>query len=518
MAPGILLGSLCAESIGRQLITGADDAYVLPWHVPRRFQVPSEYLRFYATGEDVRDWEVSPSALIVFPYDATLDPLSEPLPAALNQFLTPYRQHLERLIISGTTRKNETHLKWFEYTRLARAKLRSEFNLIFPQISTHNHCHLSDHTVAFKEKAHAIVLRHSPPRKDWLALLALLNSSSALFILKQVCFSKRESKEAETDTYYEFSGTKLEQLFIPEAVAGANRESNLIGARLTGLARACDAKGDLLTLLAHRKVFEKPGEAYDGWNRALPAYTSPHPLIAKPFGTAEELLALRAKAKEERERLRREMIALQEEMDWVVYAAYGLLPQDHPAVGLGLMDAEHPWEVALGQRPFELAAIHAGPPTDWDDKRKQLWQARVEVTQESEHIARIEQPVYKRRWVPPDYEKEFADAFKWWLREKAEYYLEHSVAGGPISLEDWAAALWKDSRVRAAAEAYNGSPLPNAKKFESILKEAVEEETVPDDEIAFKPRHKQLRGKLNVPRERFRSLTSKPGHYVWAGK
>ena len=50
------------------------------------------------------------------------------------------------------------------------------------------------------------------------------------------------------------------------------------------------------------------------------------------------------------------------------------------------------------------------------------------------------------------------------------------------------------------------------------LKEAVEEETVPDDETAFKPRHKTLRGKLNVPRERFRLLTSKPSCYIWAGK
>jgi hypothetical protein len=182
------------------------------------------------------------------------------------------------------------------------------------------------------------------------------------------------------------------------------------------------------------------------------------------------------------------------------------------------MDAVHPWEVALGERPFELAAIHAGPPADWDEKRRQLWQARTEATVENEHIARIEQPVYKRRWVPPDYEKEFAEAFKWWLREKAEFLLERTAAGGPISLEDWAAALWKDPRVRAAAEAYHGSPLPSAKEFEAVLKEAIEEETVPDDETAFKPRHKQLRGKLNVPRERFRSLTSKPGYYVWAGK
>jgi hypothetical protein len=142
----------------------------------------------------------------------------------------------------------------------------------------------------------------------------------------------------------------------------------------------------------------------------------------------------------------------------------------------------------------------------------------MEAIRANEHIARIEQPVCKRRWVPPDYEKEFAEAFKWWLGEKAELFLEHAVDGGPISPEDWVAGLWKDPRIRAAAKAYNGPPLAGSKKFEPVLKEAVEEETVPGDEAAFKARHKQLRGKLNVPRGRFRSLTSKPGYYVWAGK
>ena len=187
-------------------------------------------------------------------------------------------------------------------------------------------------------------------------------------------------------------------------------------------------------------------------------------------------------------------------------------------MGMGVMDALHPWEVALGQRPFELAAIGAGPPADWDEGRKRLWLARSEAIRTNEHIARIERPVYKRRWVPPDYEKEFAEAFKWWLREKAEFCLEQTAGGGPLSLEEWAAILWKDPRVRAAAEVYNGMPLRQSQEFEPILKQAADEETVPDDELAFKLHHKQLRGKLNVPRERFRSLTSKPGYYVWAGK
>ena len=117
----------------------------------------------------------------------------------------------------------------------------------------------------------------------------------------------------------------------------------------------------------------------------------------------------------------------------------------------------------MGQRPFELVAIHAGPPSDWEEERKTLWAARMDVIRTNEHIARIEQSVYKRRWVPTNYEREFAEVFNWWLREKAEFYLEHMAGGGPISIEEWTSALWKDSRVRAAVEGVEDKPLADAR-------------------------------------------------------
>jgi hypothetical protein len=155
--------------------------------------------------------------------------------------------------------------------------------------------------------------------------------------------------------------------------------------------------------------------------------------------------------------------------------------------------------------------------------------------------------VYKRRWDEqykignrwqcgqPAYDAEFLDAFAWWLSEKAEWWLEHKKTGGPVDVAEWAAALASDSRVEAAwpvvAEAEHrleqwkqrdgkdgaaaGKPNASAAAFLRYFKALVKEQTVPEnipfavpwDELEKKAKVpaivKQIRGKLNVPRERF---------------
>jgi hypothetical protein len=138
--------------------------------------------------------------------------------------------------------------------------------------------------------------------------------------------------------------------------------------------------------------------------------------------------------------------------------------------------------------------------------------------------------------------------------EKAEWWLEHKKNGGPVEFDDWAQALWKDSRVNGAwpiaAEEYaklrddkalqeankNGEPAPalitpvrDFVSFRRELKRIVDEETVAEnipfavsyEELEKKLKRKipgnisKVRGKLNVPRERFhiRDKTQ----YLWAG-
>ena len=214
---GSKLETKCAEPIGAQLITGADDVYVLPLHVARRSGIPQEYIRLYCTGEDVRDWQATPSAAIIISLRCKASTASEPLPERMADHLTPFREHLENLIISSTTPKKNTNLKWFEYRRLARAKLNIDVNVIFPQIAMYNHACICDHGIAFKEKAQAIALKHSVSEQALYAMTACLNSSTAGFWLKQVCFNKGPGKQGEHDRF-EFSGNILGDYVVPKDI------------------------------------------------------------------------------------------------------------------------------------------------------------------------------------------------------------------------------------------------------------------------------------------------------------
>ncbi|MEO5753168.1 MAG: hypothetical protein ABIR38_00485 [Chthoniobacterales bacterium] len=206
------------------------------------------------------------------------------------------------------------------------------------------------------------------------------------------------------------------------------------------------------------------------------------------------------------------MIGLQEEMDWLCYEAYGLGSKNPESKikNLNLSETERPfrlWAKAGGDFGGAITLISEG----WSADRKKLWQERLAVIRDNEHIRRIEAPVYKRRWDeqwkvgnrwmsgPVAYAQEFIDAFIWWLGEKAEWHLEHKAGRGPITLEAWTVALWKDVRVadawpvvvdslnaveswKAAAKDKKPSQPIGAdnSSFAKFFRETIEAETVPD--------------------------------------
>ncbi len=277
------------------------------------------------------------------------------------------------------------------------------------------------------------------------------------------------------------------------------------------------------------------GEAYYAWNSALGGWVEPFDLTPRPpslKGKGERSLPSPLQGEGQG-------MGVAWHTPEELSAAYGLLPLDHPAVG----DLQSPiTSLRLGERPFELLRDGKPIPAGFSAERRALWQARMDAIEENEHIRRIEQPVYKRRWYRKESaEQEFRRAFEWWLLEKAEWWLEHKAKGGPVTLDRWAEALWKDERVRAVyvvatsvADGRLKSPLPTPPQvpaeytrwFKSIVAESAVPDWIPPampwEQVEKKHkkkvpgRAKRIRGKLNVPRERFR--VSDDGEYLWAGK
>lgn len=225
--------------------------------------------------------------------------------------------------------------------------------------------------------------------EDYLALLGVLNSSTACFWLKQVSQSKGNGgigggiSDELWEHRYEFTGTKLQEFPLPAELP-------------LDLGRALDD-------LAQRLADQEPSAVCQA---GAPARAS---LDA---------------GRTEHEHIRGRMIALQEELDWQVYGSYNLLSETEMGQ-LTVKDLDIVPGVKLGERAFEIVLarkVAAGEaetawfarhgstpvteiPAHWPEDYKRLVQARIDVIEKRRDIALIERPECKRRWATEPWEK-----------------------------------------------------------------------------------------------------------------
>ncbi len=516
-------------SIGRVCFSGADELFFVSEDFCRRSKLNKELICQFMEGDTLRDWSAE-RTVCIFPYDEKGVVLREEHTSRVERLFSPWKKFLENRLSYGQT-QIDRGLKWYEYSLLFPERTKAGMAISWVEIATHNHALIFNKPLIANRSNPIFEIKELNPI-GYDLLSAILNSPPVLFCLKQVCYNKGAGDAEEKDRF-EYAGGKVEQLPIPNIIAIAlEGEENALSKRLTNLSQVCSEHGQLLPSLSMKKLFEKEGEAYDSWNRSLPGYIPPHPLIGDPFTDSASLQDALSKVISEREMLRAQMIALQEEMDWLVYEVYGLIDEK---ADCKMQSDDLPESISLGQRPFEiwtdakedLNAACELIPEDWSEDRRRLWINRFIAIRDNEHIQRIEKPVYKRRWYQPaSYEKQFEKAYVWWLMEKAEWWLEKKKAGGPVTIDDWAEALWEDNRIQAASEIAKRAKTLGA--FLKVLKKVVNETTVPEEipfavpwaELQIKGKKipakvKNIRGKLNVPRERFR-LKGK-NEYLWAG-
>lgn len=394
-------------AIGFFGISAADEAMVADAASFRRRSVETDRMRPLISGDEVRNWSAAPEMHALFPYDADGLRQIDETPGA-HRWLWPCRTYLG----SRTTFAKRTYFEegrpWWEWHQIALDRIKTPFTITFGEIATHNHFVLDRGGKVFKQSAPVIKLPVGTSEDEHLGLLGLLNSSLACFWLKQVCFPKggdsvggegARVRKTLWDERYAFNSTNVAEFPIID-----NRPV-ACGSRL-------DFQAQQLAALLPTNLLNVSADS-------LPTRAS--------LDMAHTQSA----------RLRLQMIATQEELDWQCYRLYGLLPGSSEAA---VFEYDSPPEVAPGERAFEIVLarrIVAGKettvwferhgstpvteiPEHWPEDYRRVVQRRIDLIECDRNIGLIERPEYKRRWNSLQWAALEQAALRGWLLNRLE--------------------------------------------------------------------------------------------------
>ncbi|MFF0363535.1 BREX-2 system adenine-specific DNA-methyltransferase PglX [Streptomyces fungicidicus] len=455
------------EEAGRTTHTGLDEAYYMPPSAAVTRRLNSSTVPV-VLGEEVREYEVRPATVTFFPY-TTIAPASLRGSARnlrLNEelFLWPNHTVLRDRIDFGQT-PEERGLRWYDHSMFFPKRYRAAMSITYGEVATHNHFALDRGGKVFKQTAPVLKLPEDSSEERHLELLGLLNSSAACFWMKQVSQGKgnrggeRSTGRWAWEEYFQFSSTKLLKFPLPKE-------------RPPSLGRELDALAQEL------------------------AQHEPSILARNTVPTREALDDARTAQK----RIRARMILLQEELDWTVYGAYGLLTADE-AARTTIVEADVP-ELALGQRAFEIVLARSGAetawferhgstpcteiPADWSEAYQKIVQARIDLIEANKNIRLIERPEYKRRWSIEPWEKREAAALRSWLLDAAEreelWFEERDgfTVPRPLTVNQLADELRHDQDVQDVAALYAADHLGKRDaSLATVLAAVIEAEHVP---------------------------------------
>ena len=527
------LSDLVATPIGRAARIGADDVFSVPPYVARMIGEDDTFWRDLLIGEAVRDWSTGSLDQVAFPYDVerglAVPETNDPRIANLLRFLWPWRTLLaKRATFQGAMA--DAGLQWFEYMQYTRSANTTPLSIAFAFVATHNHFVLDRGGKVFNRSAPIIKLPEGATEDDHLALLAYLNSSTACFWMKQVFHKKSSaSQKHHTDparAAYEFAGTGLLELPLPQLGDPMLVE---LGRRISqlGAERAAWLSGDGISLLLGIEREDGLGHAIEeGWTRY--------------------------------DRVTEQAAYLQEELDWHVYQLFQLTKT---AVVLepGKVDAlgARPFEAALGYNAGLSDRVGGGAirrsvtvPKHWGDRRledvgsimearefKRMWrdtelnvdQAEFRISQsrkwlEGILLARLENKIRDEREVVASrvvFQRIALDAKPIMdvLAEDSGALLKRLMAAesvphlaslrysedGLACYAEWL-ATWAAQRAEDQGRVADAKPAPKYEQSHFLA-----------------PEFWRLRGKLDVPKERFISYphceSDQDGEpvYGWAG-
>jgi Eco57I restriction-modification methylase len=430
--------------IGFGAVTREDSAYMVGDGTLRRYGVEERHRLPIVEGDVTRDWAIINPIISVWPYDRIS--LEAQTDRGIQRLLWPYRSALSSRVAYGNSQL-ERGLTWFEYSMFFTKRFRVSLSIAFAFVATHNHFVLDRGGKVFKQSVPVIKMPEGVTEDEHLALLGLLNSSTACFWLKQKSHNKGEGGGARVDAgfaargepfreTYEFTGTTLQDYPIPGSLPMER------GRILDSLARELSELG--------------------------PAAVAS---VEVPSAT------VLAKARRDFNHIRALMIAIQDELDWETYRLYDLTDQELTYEGDDLPG------LALGERAFEIVlarAVQAGKvettwfthpeqrstaiteiPPDWPTAYRELVHRRLDLIATNPSIRLLERPEYKRRWAQEPWEKQQERALRDWLLDRLEdrrFWFDGQGRPLPRSAAQLADDVTRDADMVSVLALWEGRP------------------------------------------------------------
>lgn len=549
----VLLSGLTTD-VGRTTVCGEDPVYIVGRDFARRVGCESIVVPL-TIGEVVRDWRIDESEWVLYPYAEMGGAALRPSDRGVGQHFVRFRAVLRQRTVFGRSLE-EKGRPWYEHLEHYVHRLRTPLSITFAFVSTHNHFVLDRGGKVFNRSAPVVKLPATATLDDHLDLLGLLNSSALGFWMRQMFHCKGAQgvgegiKSEEWEQFHEYDSTKLQQA----PLAAKDRPARI------ALAAALDAAATDRAACLPAAVL-----ASAAWS---PASSSPD---------APDLPTALAAARDRYRALTHRMVALQEELDWLTYGSYGLIdpvPTVAPDAVEPLVPGHRPFEILMARADDEADEDERSAwwsrhghdrvteiPDHYSEPHKARLAARIAAIEEDARLQLLEQPAFKRRWQTPDLDAEAKKACEAWLLDRLE---DLFAPGGPLSeprpytLEAVAQAFTAEPRVAAVAgvatgqgaqtdltllceRLLRGAALPDnplrvytdeglrtltAWKEVWALQDredAGEAVTIPAPPKWAKgdfrrAEHFAVRGKLNVPRERFVHFADlSPPRWGWNG-
>jgi hypothetical protein len=446
--------------IGYLAITGADDIFTAPRATFARLGIPLDQpVIEVITGSEVRDWIAVPERWAYFPYDRERQVVPLASDPRQHYRLWPYRTLLGQRPTSGRS-YHRPGRSWYEWHQLAGSLGTRPPAIVYAWVATHNHFAPLPDGVVPLPSAPVIELRPDTPAERRAELLAVLNSSTAGFWLRQVSQAKGKPDVEQTgsgepwDDFLQITATRLYDLPLPDW------HDLPYAAELDRLARELAATTPAAVLAIHPPGREFLAQARARW-----------------------------------ESIRARMLAIQEELDWEVYRRYGLV--DDPGV-VAPPGAIPP--IDFGERAFEFVMArqlaagvlqtswftrHGGapvtePPAHWPQSYLEVVLRRIRTIENHQRLAALERPEFKRRWSSPGWDAKLAAALREWLLDRCETAaLWYEDRGGvrrprPMTASQLAVLLGTDESAVTAAELYAPE-----QPLAGVIRELIADEHVP---------------------------------------